>query len=54
MPRLPTVGPSQVVQALERAGYEIDHQSGSHVVRGAPATAAERLCRGTAVIWGAG
>jgi len=32
MSRLPTVKPRQVVQALERAGFEIDHQSGSHVV----------------------
>jgi predicted RNA binding protein YcfA (HicA-like mRNA interferase family) len=32
MPRLPTVKPQQVVRALERAGFEIDHQTGSHVV----------------------
>ncbi len=32
MPRLPTVKPRQVVRALERAGFEIDHQSGCHVV----------------------
>jgi predicted RNA binding protein YcfA (HicA-like mRNA interferase family) len=32
MPRLPTVKPRQVVQALERAGFEIDHQTGSHIV----------------------
>lgn len=32
MPRLPTVKPYQLVQALERAGFEIDHQTGSHVV----------------------
>lgn len=32
MPRLPTVKPRQVVWALERAGFEIDHQTGSHVV----------------------
>ena len=32
MARLPTVTPRQVVQALQRAGFEIDHQSGSHVV----------------------
>ena len=32
MPRLPTVKPRQVVRALERAGFEIDHQTGSHVV----------------------
>lgn len=32
MPRLPTVRPRQVVRALERAGFEIDHQTGSHVI----------------------
>jgi len=32
MPRLPTVKPGQVIRALERAGFEIDHQTGSHVV----------------------
>lgn len=32
MPRLPTVKPRQVIRALERAGFEIDHQTGSHVV----------------------
>jgi predicted RNA binding protein YcfA (HicA-like mRNA interferase family) len=32
MPRLPTVRPHQVIRALERAGFEIDHQTGSHVV----------------------
>ncbi len=32
MPRLPTVKPRQVVRALERAGFEIDHQTGSHII----------------------
>ena len=32
MPRLPTVKPRQVIQALQRIGFEIDHQTGSHVV----------------------
>jgi predicted RNA binding protein YcfA (HicA-like mRNA interferase family) len=32
MPRLPMVTPRQVVQALEQVGFEIDHQTGSHVV----------------------
>ncbi len=32
MPRLPTVKPRQVVRALGRAGFEIDHQTGSHIV----------------------
>jgi len=32
MPRLPTVKPRQVIRALERAGFEIDHQTGSHIV----------------------
>jgi predicted RNA binding protein YcfA (HicA-like mRNA interferase family) len=29
MPRLPTVKPRQLIRALERAGFEIDHQTGS-------------------------
>jgi predicted RNA binding protein YcfA (HicA-like mRNA interferase family) len=32
MPRLPMVRPRQVVRALEQVGFEIDHQTGSHVV----------------------
>ena len=32
MPRLPTVMPRQLVEALEKVGFEIDHQTGSHVV----------------------
>jgi predicted RNA binding protein YcfA (HicA-like mRNA interferase family) len=32
MPRLPTVTPRQVIRALERAGFAVDHQTGSHVV----------------------
>jgi len=32
MPRLPTVKPRQVIQALQRIGFEVDHQTGSHVV----------------------
>jgi len=32
MPRLLTVKPRQVIRALERAGSEMDHQTGSHVV----------------------
>jgi predicted RNA binding protein YcfA (HicA-like mRNA interferase family) len=32
MPRLPTVTPRQLVEALEKVGFEIDHQTGSHVV----------------------
>lgn len=32
MPRLPTVTPRQVIAALEKAGFLIDHQTGSHVV----------------------
>ena len=32
MPRLPTVTPRQLVGALEKVGFEIDHQTGSHVV----------------------
>jgi predicted RNA binding protein YcfA (HicA-like mRNA interferase family) len=32
MPRLPMVKPNQLIRALERADFEIDHQTGSHVV----------------------
>ena len=32
MPRLPTVTSRQMVRVLERAGYVIDHQTGSHIV----------------------
>jgi len=32
MPRLPTVKPRQAIRVLERVGFEIDHQTGSHVV----------------------
>ena len=32
MTRLPTVTSRQMIQALQRAGFEVDHQTGSHVV----------------------
>jgi len=32
MPRLPTVTPRQLVGVLEKVGFDIDHQTGSHVV----------------------
>ncbi len=32
MPRLPTVTSRQMIAALQRAGFRIDHQSGSHVI----------------------
>jgi predicted RNA binding protein YcfA (HicA-like mRNA interferase family) len=32
MPRLPTVKSRQVIRALEKVGFEVDHQTGSHVV----------------------
>lgn len=31
-PRLPSVKPRQIIQALERVGFGVDHQTGSHVV----------------------
>jgi predicted RNA binding protein YcfA (HicA-like mRNA interferase family) len=31
-PRLPAMKPRDVVHILQRAGFEIDHQTGSHVV----------------------
>lgn len=30
--RLPTIKSRKMVRALQRAGFEIDHQTGSHVV----------------------
>lgn len=32
MSRLPMVKPHQLIRALERADFEIDHQTGSHIV----------------------
>ena len=32
MPRLPTVRPRQLIEVLQKVGFEIDHQTGSHVV----------------------
>ncbi|HET7090802.1 MAG TPA: type II toxin-antitoxin system HicA family toxin [Anaerolineae bacterium] len=32
MTRLPSVTSRQMIQALQRAGFEVDHQTGSHVV----------------------
>lgn len=32
MTRLPVIKPVALIAALRRAGYAIDHQSGSHVV----------------------
>lgn len=31
MPRLPRVSPAEVARALARAGFERDHQKGSHL-----------------------
>jgi len=31
-PGLAAVSPRQIIQALERIGFEVDHQTGSHVV----------------------
>lgn len=36
MPRLPAVTPRQMIQALQRAGFEPDHQTGSHIVMWRP------------------
>ena len=38
MPRLPTVTSRQMIAALQRAGFRIDHQSGSHVILRHPIT----------------
>jgi predicted RNA binding protein YcfA (HicA-like mRNA interferase family) len=32
MSRLPTVKPDQIIRVLGRVGFEIDHQTGSHVI----------------------
>ena len=32
MPPLPIVKPQQLIRALERAGFQTDHQTGSHVI----------------------
>jgi len=37
MTRLPTVKPVQMIKVLQKAGFEIDHQTGSHVVLWRPA-----------------
>lgn len=32
MPKLPVVSGIEVVKALAKIGYEVDHQTGSHVI----------------------
>ena len=32
MTKLPAMRPEEVIAALRRTGYEVDHQTGSHVV----------------------
>lgn len=32
MPKLPVVSGKDVIKALSKIGYEVDHQKGSHVV----------------------
>ena len=32
MPKLPVVSGREIIKALSRIGYEVDHQKGSHVV----------------------
>ena len=32
MPKLPVVSGIKVVKALSKIGYEIDHQTGSHII----------------------
>jgi predicted RNA binding protein YcfA (HicA-like mRNA interferase family) len=36
MAGLPVVGPRQVVAALQRAGFSVHHQTGSHLVLRSP------------------
>jgi len=54
MPRLPMVKPAQLVRALERAGFEIDHQTGSHVVLWRASDNSRVVVPGTTVIWDVG
>lgn len=32
MPKLPVVAAKEAIRALGRAGYEVDHQTGSHII----------------------
>ncbi len=32
MPKLPVVSGREVVKALSKAGYQVDHQTGSHII----------------------
>lgn len=32
MPKLPVVSGIEVVKALNKIGYEVDHQTGSHII----------------------
>ena len=32
MPKLPVVSGTDLVNALKRFGYEVDHQTGSHII----------------------
>ena len=43
MTRLPTVLPKDVLAALQRAGFEVDHQTGSHVILRHPITQARTV-----------
>ncbi|MBI2856032.1 MAG: type II toxin-antitoxin system HicA family toxin [Chloroflexi bacterium] len=36
--RLPAVRPRQIVRALEKAGFVIEHQTGSHVIMRHPSS----------------
>jgi len=32
MPKLPVISGMEIVKALRKLGYEIDHQTGSHII----------------------
>ena len=32
MPKLPTISGKDVIKALRKIGYELDHQTGSHMI----------------------
>ena len=42
--RLPTLKPRQVIQALQRAGFVIHHQRGSHVYLRHPQKPGVQIC----------
>ncbi|MGH7792512.1 MAG: type II toxin-antitoxin system HicA family toxin [Thermodesulfobacteriota bacterium] len=42
-PSLPTLKPKEVLSALQRAGFYIHHQTGSHIVLKHPSQSSKRV-----------